>query len=159
MLCWSLFVLLYFFFWPLCCLFISDIRILIAPFDIFNLFLYIKLISCFIVILPIFFEDMLWTLWTECDYYINKRLIKIVHQRYCIPNDLLSSWCDWCIYVLKDRRNTFLWKTIDHLYFVIKLYLIRQCHLCVAGDCRIITVFDVACTYWVHAVSVKQKPV
>ena len=31
MLCRSLFVLLYFFFWPLCCLFFSDIRILIAP--------------------------------------------------------------------------------------------------------------------------------
>jgi hypothetical protein len=32
MFCRSLFVLLYFFFWPLCCLFFSDIRILIAPF-------------------------------------------------------------------------------------------------------------------------------
>ena len=31
MFCWSLFVLLYFFFWPLCCLFFFDIRILIAP--------------------------------------------------------------------------------------------------------------------------------
>ena len=31
MLCRSLFVLLYFFFWPLCCLFFFDIRILIAP--------------------------------------------------------------------------------------------------------------------------------
>ena len=29
--CRSLFVLLYFFFWPLCCLFFFDIRILIAP--------------------------------------------------------------------------------------------------------------------------------
>jgi hypothetical protein len=31
MLCRSLFVLLYFFFWPLCCLFFFDIRILITP--------------------------------------------------------------------------------------------------------------------------------
>jgi hypothetical protein len=31
MFCRSLFVLLYFFFWPLCCLFLFDIRILIAP--------------------------------------------------------------------------------------------------------------------------------
>jgi hypothetical protein len=31
MFCRSLFVLLYFFFWPLCCLFFFDIRILIAP--------------------------------------------------------------------------------------------------------------------------------
>jgi hypothetical protein len=31
MFCWLLFVLLYFFFWPLCCLFFFDIRILIAP--------------------------------------------------------------------------------------------------------------------------------
>jgi hypothetical protein len=31
MFCISLFVLLYFFFWPLCCLFFYDIRILIAP--------------------------------------------------------------------------------------------------------------------------------
>jgi hypothetical protein len=31
MFCWSLFVLLYFFFWPLCCLFFFDVRILIAP--------------------------------------------------------------------------------------------------------------------------------
>ena len=38
MFCRSLFVLLYFFFWPLCCLFF-DIRILIAPFGIFKLFL------------------------------------------------------------------------------------------------------------------------
>jgi hypothetical protein len=30
MFCRSLFVLLYFFFWPLCCLFFFDIRILIA---------------------------------------------------------------------------------------------------------------------------------
>ena len=30
LLCWWLFVLLYFFFWPLCCLFFFDIRILIA---------------------------------------------------------------------------------------------------------------------------------
>jgi hypothetical protein len=30
MFCRSLFVLLYFFFWPLCCLFFSDIRILIT---------------------------------------------------------------------------------------------------------------------------------
>jgi hypothetical protein len=32
MFCRSLFVLLYFFFWPLCCLFFFDIRILITPF-------------------------------------------------------------------------------------------------------------------------------
>ena len=31
MFCRSLFVLLYFFFWPLCCLFFFDIRFLIAP--------------------------------------------------------------------------------------------------------------------------------
>ena len=31
MFCRSLFVLLYFLFWPLCCLFFFDIRILIAP--------------------------------------------------------------------------------------------------------------------------------
>jgi hypothetical protein len=31
MFCWSLFVLLYFFSWPLCCLFFFDIRILITP--------------------------------------------------------------------------------------------------------------------------------
>ena len=31
MFCRSLFVLLYFFFWPLCCLFFFDIRILINP--------------------------------------------------------------------------------------------------------------------------------
>ena len=31
MFCRSLFVLLYVFFWPLCCLFFFDIRILIAP--------------------------------------------------------------------------------------------------------------------------------
>ena len=31
MICRSLFVLLYFFFWPLCCLFFFDIRILITP--------------------------------------------------------------------------------------------------------------------------------
>ena len=30
MLCWSLFILLYFLFWPLCCLFFSDIHILIT---------------------------------------------------------------------------------------------------------------------------------
>ena len=38
MFCRLLFVLLYFFFWPLCCLFFFDIRILIAPFGIFRLF-------------------------------------------------------------------------------------------------------------------------
>ena len=32
MFCRLLFVLLYFFFWPLCCLFFFDIRILITPF-------------------------------------------------------------------------------------------------------------------------------
>jgi len=31
MFCRSLFVLLYFFFWPLCCLYFFDVRILIAP--------------------------------------------------------------------------------------------------------------------------------
>jgi hypothetical protein len=31
MFCWSLFVLLYFSLWPLCCLFLFDIRIMIAP--------------------------------------------------------------------------------------------------------------------------------
>ena len=31
MLCWSLLVLLYLFFWPLCCLFFFDIQILITP--------------------------------------------------------------------------------------------------------------------------------
>ena len=39
MFCRSLFVLLYFFFWPLCCLFFSDIQILITHFGIFKLFL------------------------------------------------------------------------------------------------------------------------
>jgi hypothetical protein len=34
MFCWSLFVLLYFIFWPLCCLFF-DIRILIGIFKLF----------------------------------------------------------------------------------------------------------------------------
>ena len=37
--CRSLFVFLYFFFWPLCCLFFFDIRILITPFGIFKFFL------------------------------------------------------------------------------------------------------------------------
>ena len=36
MLCGSLFVLLYFFFWPLCCLFFFDLRILITPLVYFN---------------------------------------------------------------------------------------------------------------------------
>jgi fatty-acid desaturase len=36
MFCRSLFVLLYFFFWPLCCLFFFDIRILITPFVSFG---------------------------------------------------------------------------------------------------------------------------
>ena len=31
MFCWSLFVILYFLFWSLCCLFFFDIRILISP--------------------------------------------------------------------------------------------------------------------------------
>ena len=31
MFCRSLFVLLYFFFWPLCCLFFFDLRIVITP--------------------------------------------------------------------------------------------------------------------------------
>jgi hypothetical protein len=35
----SLFVLLYVFFWPLCCLFFFDIWILVTPFGIFKLFL------------------------------------------------------------------------------------------------------------------------
>ena len=35
----SLFVLLSFFFWPLCCLSFFELRILITPFSIFNLFL------------------------------------------------------------------------------------------------------------------------
>ena len=39
MFCRSLFVLLYFFYWPLCCLFFFDLRILIAPFGVFKLFL------------------------------------------------------------------------------------------------------------------------
>jgi hypothetical protein len=39
MFCRSLFVLLYFFFWPLCCLFFFDLRILVTPFGIFKLFL------------------------------------------------------------------------------------------------------------------------
>ena len=38
MFCRLLFVLLYFFFWPLCCLFFFDIRILITPLVIFKLF-------------------------------------------------------------------------------------------------------------------------
>ena len=37
--CRSLFVPLYFFFWPLCCLFSFDLQILITPFVIFKLFL------------------------------------------------------------------------------------------------------------------------
>jgi hypothetical protein len=40
MFCRSLFVLLYFFYWPLCCLFFFDIRILIAPLASSNSFLY-----------------------------------------------------------------------------------------------------------------------
>ena len=36
MFCRSLFVLLYFFFWPLCCLSFSDLRILIAPLESSN---------------------------------------------------------------------------------------------------------------------------
>jgi len=39
MFCRSLFVLLYFFFWPWCCLFFFDIRVLITPL-VFSLFLY-----------------------------------------------------------------------------------------------------------------------
>jgi len=39
MLCRSLFVHLSYFFWPLCCLSIFDLRIMIAPFGIFKLFL------------------------------------------------------------------------------------------------------------------------
>jgi hypothetical protein len=39
MFCRSLFVLLSFVFWPLCCLFVFDLRILVTPFGIFNLFL------------------------------------------------------------------------------------------------------------------------
>jgi hypothetical protein len=39
MFCRSLFVLLSFFLWPLCCLFFFDLRIRITPFGIFKLFL------------------------------------------------------------------------------------------------------------------------
>jgi hypothetical protein len=45
MFCRSLFVLLYFFFWPLCCLFIFDIRILIAPLVFSNSSSYVRSLS------------------------------------------------------------------------------------------------------------------
>jgi hypothetical protein len=40
MVCRSLFVLLFFFLWPLCCLFFFDIRILITPLGSLNSFYY-----------------------------------------------------------------------------------------------------------------------
>jgi hypothetical protein len=39
MFCRSFFVFMYFSFWPLCCLFFFDLRIVITPFGIFKLFL------------------------------------------------------------------------------------------------------------------------
>ena len=38
MFCWSLLVLLSFLFWPLCCLFSFNLRILIIPFVFFKLY-------------------------------------------------------------------------------------------------------------------------
>ena len=49
MFCRSLFVLLSFFFWPLCCLFFFDIRILITPFGIFKLFFFVVGFVCMCV--------------------------------------------------------------------------------------------------------------
>ena len=48
----SLFVLLSFFFWPLCCLSFFDLRILINPFGIFKLFKIIWLSNLLTIIVP-----------------------------------------------------------------------------------------------------------
>jgi len=51
----SLFVLLYFFFWPLCYLFFFDLRIMITPFGIFKLLLSLSRLSN-----PVFGLLLIW---------------------------------------------------------------------------------------------------
>jgi hypothetical protein len=64
MFCRSLFVLLYFFFWPLCCLFFFDIRILITPLVSFG-HCVVCSSSLYGLWLPIIYFIMLvvWILW------------------------------------------------------------------------------------------------
>ena len=63
MFCRSLFVLLYFFFWPLCFLFFFDIRILITP-----------LVS------------------SNSSYMLDIVVSLITHDKFCVRNDLNQLW-------------------------------------------------------------------
>jgi hypothetical protein len=67
MFCWSLFVLLYFFFWPLCCLFFFDIRILIAPklWNIVSSERYILHMQVLLECCYIWMESLQWENWNH----------------------------------------------------------------------------------------------
>ena len=75
--CRSLFVLLYFFFWPLCCLFFFDIRIIIAP-------LVSSISSSYVRSLSVQYLN-------DLSYFVNIMCCIL----YCLPYLLSRNWRMW----------------------------------------------------------------
>ena len=73
--CRPLFVLLYFFFWPLCCLFFFDLRMHNYPFGVFELFLkWLWLFCC----RPLLVNILLLSIWTKLYQFLwSKQMIRI----------------------------------------------------------------------------------
>ena len=78
MFCRSLFVLLSFLFWPLCCLFFFDIRILITPLVSSNS-------SCPFVLFLLAIVLSVLLRYTDSDYPFG--IIKLFLERYTVAND------------------------------------------------------------------------
>jgi hypothetical protein len=81
---WSLFVLLYFFFWPLCCLFFFDLRILITPLVSFD-----HCVVCswnITAVWPVIrmIKKRSVILWFEEDFEDTKRVIRIRKSKFGI---------------------------------------------------------------------------
>ena len=113
MFCRSLFVHLYLFFWPLCCLFFFDIRFWLPPFGIFKLFLNHLAFRCFD------YERIWWALFQKrvvfaykvfFDFIIidsNQDLnLRLISHMYWKPYPILViNWNQDYLLYKRDRRG------------------------------------------------------
>jgi hypothetical protein len=105
-LCRSLFVLLYFFFWPLCFLFFFDIRILITPLVYSNSF------DCFLLDSQIWFAKYIFVKCVQDMFRNENAMVYNQHHASVLLATIATQNEDTGIKVLSFYHCTHFWRVI-----------------------------------------------
>jgi hypothetical protein len=126
MFCRSVFVLLYFFFWPLCCLFIFDLQILSTPLvsansSIHHRFLCFVVFAGFFVFFPFFYFCFVFCFLFFC-FDVMRSLLPIFLLICVSCLSFFSVWCFQCSLFITPSPNVYFQDLTGYSLLLLNKY-------------------------------------